>query len=407
MLAILVLGGTTVAIAGPAEDARMRELQAQIDALEQQAAAKRAIIATTHQQAESLKKAIALIQSQISAVQAELSATEAKIDKTEVEISTVEQEIEQKRAAMSRKRESIGRMVFFLDRIDQDNLIANLFKYRSLSDFVAQLHDIASVEREVMVVITDLKAAKADLEADKTELEEKHEVLEDLSEQAAQRAQQLAGVKGEKDRVLRTTKGQEAEYQRQLAIIEDQKSAFFKELREIELKVVSGGLYIVHVTATSVPPAGTKLFQKPEEKGFITQGYGCTKYARCGNSRGPYGGAPHNGVDISSGIGTPIMAIGAGKIVADGSNDGWGNWIAVQHTNNMVSVYAHMSTFAGLRAGADVTAGQVIGYEGKTGKVTGSHLHLTLYKEFFTYLNAKNQLNFNYFEGTLNPLNYM
>ena len=147
---------------------------------------------------------------------------------------------------------------------------------------------------------------------------------------------------------------------------------------------------------------------KPEDNAYITQGYGCTKYARCGNKYGPYGGAPHNGVDFSSGLGTPIKAIGAGQIVANGiNNSGWGNWIAIQHPNRMVSVYGHMSSFANLGIGAQVSAGQVIGYEGRTGKVTGSHLHLSLYREFFTYINASGQLNFNYFDGTLNPLNYM
>lgn len=409
IIVLVAIAMATVARADTAEEARMRDLQAQIDALEQQAAAKRAIIATTQAQADSLKKAIAIIQNQIAAVQAELSATEAKINKTQVAITLTQQEIAQKREEMSRKREAIGRMVFFLDRVDQDNLVASLFKYKSLSDFVSQLHDIANVQREILAVIEDIKSAKADLESNQTDLEQQQTELQQLSDEAAQRAQQLAGVKGEKTKVLTATKGQEAEYQKQLAAIEAQKSAFFTELRTLELKVVSGGLYIVHVKADAIPPVGTKLFTKPEDNAYITQGYGCTKYARCGNPRGAYGGAPHNGVDFSAGMGTPIKAIGAGQIVANGiNNPGWGNWIAIQHPNNMVSLYGHMSSFANLSVGAQVAQGQVIGYEGNTGKVTGSHLHLSLYKEFFTYVkDATGQLNFNYFEGTLNPLNYM
>lgn len=408
LIGTFFLGGG-YAHAETAENIRVKDLQAQIDALEQQAAAKRAIIATTHAQADTLNKAVALIQNQIYAVQAELNATEAKIDKTEVEIGSVEDQIAQKRKDMSRKRDSIGRMVFFLDRIDQDNLVANLFKYTSLSDFVSQLHDISNVEREILAVITDLKLTKASLETDKSDLETRQNELEDLSEQAVQRAQQLAGAKSEKNKVLVATKGKEAEYQKQLAAIEAQKSAFFNELRELEMKVVSGGLYIVHVKATAIPPKGTKLFVKPEENAYITQGFGCTKYARCGNKYGPYSGAPHNGVDFSAGLGTPIKAIGAGQIVANGlNNPGWGNWIAIQHTNNMVSLYGHMSSFAGLGVGSQVAAGTTIGYEGKTGKVTGSHLHLSLYADFFTYLKESNgQLSFNYFEGTINPLDYM
>jgi murein DD-endopeptidase MepM/ murein hydrolase activator NlpD len=172
----------------------------------------------------------------------------------------------------------------------------------------------------------------------------------------------------------------------------------------LELKVVSGGLYIVHVKADVVPPPGTKLFSWPEDNYYLTQGYGYTTYAK----RGAYGGAPHNGIDIASGFGTPIKAIGEGQIVANGSNKGWGNWIAIQHPNNMVSVYGHMSSLALLSVGSRVARGQVIGYEGNTGNATGSHLHLSLYREFFTYLKpATGELYFNYFEGSMDPRGYL
>lgn len=391
-----------------ADEQRMRELQAQIDALEQQASAKRAIIATTQQQADSLKREISILQNQIGAVQAQISATGAKIEKTNLEITGVQDQIMQKRDLISKKRETIGRMVFFLDQMDQENVVAGLFKYANLSEFLSQLHDVANIQQEILNVIDDLKDVKFALEQDKTVLEQKQQDLQRLSDEAAQRKQQLASVKGEKNRVLTVTKGQETAYQKQLVAIEEQKADFFKQLRELELKVISGGLYIVHITAATVPTKGTKLFIVPEDSVRITQGYGCTKYARCGNKRGPYGGSPHNGIDYAAGFGSPIKAIGGGRIVANGTNNGWGNWVAIQHPNNLVSVYAHMSSLSPLKVGAQVTTGQIIGYEGHTGQATGSHLHLSLYKEFFTYIKDSNgQLYFNYFDGSLNPSDYL
>src|SRR5207249_638923 len=99
--------------------------------------------------------------------------------------------------------------------------------------------------------------------------------------------------------------------------------------------VISGGLFIVHITANPIPAKG-QIFQWPEDGYRVTQGYGMTAYAK----RGAYGGAPHNGVDMASGYGSPIKAIGDGQIVANGTNDGWGNWVAIKHPNNLVSVYA-------------------------------------------------------------------
>ena len=190
-----------------------------------------------------------------------------------------------------------------------------------------------------------------------------------------------------------------------LADTERRKSLFFTELRELETRIIQGGIYIVHITAHNLPKKGTKLFKWPEDDFRTTQGYGMTTYAR----RGAYGGAPHNGVDIASGTGSIVKAIGDGEIVANGHNDGWGNWVAIKHPPyDLVSIYGHMSSLSFLRVGTQVKMGDIIGYEGSTGNSTGSHLHLSLYKEFFTYVKEKSgQLYFNYFEGSINPKDYL
>jgi murein DD-endopeptidase MepM/ murein hydrolase activator NlpD len=387
-----------------ADQARIQQLQAQIDALESQAARYRSGVAAEHAKADSLGREVAILKGQIGMIQAQITATEAKIGKTQIEIGDVQERIGHTRETISRKRETIGRMISFLDRQDHENLLASLFKYANLSGFFQQLHDAARMQGQVIAVIDELKDTKAELEADQGELLSKQAGLEELKGEAAQRKAALDGTKYQKDKLLRDTKGQEAQYQRQVAEVEKQKAALFTQMRELELKVISGGLYVVHIKADTIPPRGTKLFAMPEDNAHLTQGYGMTTYAR----RGAYGGAPHNGVDMAAGYGAPIKAIGDGLIVANGTNSAWGNWVAIQHPNNMTSVYAHMSSLSSLKVGSQVHTGQIIGYEGNTGKVTGSHLHLSLYREFFTYIKDKDgQLYFNYFEGSVNPMDYL
>jgi murein DD-endopeptidase MepM/ murein hydrolase activator NlpD len=99
-----------------------------------------------------------------------------------------------------------------------------------------------------------------------------------------------------------------------------------------------------------------------------------------------------------------------GVVLASGHNNGWGYWLAIRHPNlgNLVTLYAHLRSPAALANGTPVSKSSIIGYEGSTGNSTGSHLHLSVYSDFFTYINPKNnQLYFNYFEGTLNPLDYL
>lgn len=401
MLAVLA---PSWSVAASPEEIRMQELQRQIEALEKEASQYRDGIASEREKAASLNREISILRGQIGQIEAQIKSTDKKIALTSTEIETVEGEIAHKEALQDRKRDTIGRMIAFLDGRDREDILAQVFKYERLSDIVQQVHSVAIVQSTMLDIVSDLEQIKEELAHQKTQLQEKTATLQELKDQANQRKLQLASVNNEKARVLRVTKGQEATYQKQLTQVEAKKAEFFKELRELELKIISGGLYVVHITATSVPKKGTKLFTWPETGYRLTQSYGYTTYSR----RGAYGGAPHNGIDMAAGFGSEIKAIGAGKIVANGLNDGWGNWIAIQHENNMVSVYAHMSSLAPLRVGALVTQGQTIGYEGRTGNATGSHLHLSLYRDFFTYINEKkNQLYFNYFEGSLNPADYM
>ena len=244
------------------------------------------------------------------------------------------------------------------------------------------------------------------MEDNNNQLEQKKTELEALNKKQNDQKASLSGNKTNKSQLLAQTKGQEAQYQKLLNDVERKQNEFFTQLKELEGQALKSGAFIVHVTADATPPKGTKIFKWPEEDFYITQGYGMTSYAR----RGAYGGAPHNGVDISSGSGSAIGAAADGVILASGVNNGWGNWIAVRHSalGNLVSVYGHLKAPAALANGTQVSAGAIIGYEGATGNSTGSHLHLSVYRDFFTYINEKNgQLYFNYFDGTLNPLDYL
>ena len=85
---------------------------------------------------------------------------------------------------------------------------------------------------------------------------------------------------------------------------------------------------------------------------------------------------PHRGTDYAAPRGTPIKASGDGKVIFRGVKSGYGNVVILQHGGNITTLYAHMSKFASsVRSGSRVRQGQTIGYVGKTGLVTGVHLH--------------------------------
>jgi murein DD-endopeptidase MepM/ murein hydrolase activator NlpD len=84
---------------------------------------------------------------------------------------------------------------------------------------------------------------------------------------------------------------------------------------------------------------------------------------------------PHLGVDYAAPTGTPVVALGDGKLVAIGWSNGFGKSIQVKHRAGYDSYYGHLSRYAkGMKKSTQVNQGQVIGYVGMTGVATGPHL---------------------------------
>lgn len=90
---------------------------------------------------------------------------------------------------------------------------------------------------------------------------------------------------------------------------------------------------------------------------------------------------PHLGVDYAAGRGTPVMAVGDGVVVRASNMGGAGKTIKIRHNSIYRTHYMHLSGFKrGIKRGAKVKQGEVIGYVGSTGLATGPHLHFELWE---------------------------
>lgn len=100
---------------------------------------------------------------------------------------------------------------------------------------------------------------------------------------------------------------------------------------------------------------------------------------------------PHYGVDFAARPGTPVEAVADGRVTKAGWSGGYGRFVKIQHDAVYGSGYAHLVRIArGIKPGAVVTKGQVIGYVGSSGLATGPHLHFELYRhgKYIDPLNA-------------------
>ena len=98
--------------------------------------------------------------------------------------------------------------------------------------------------------------------------------------------------------------------------------------------------------------------------------------SRYGGRDAPTAGAStnHQALDIGAPAGSSIVAAGEGTVITSGYNNGYGNYVVIDHGDGTTTLYAHMQE-SSVSAGQHVSSEQVIGYVGSTGIATGPHLH--------------------------------
>lgn len=112
------------------------------------------------------------------------------------------------------------------------------------------------------------------------------------------------------------------------------------------------------------------LMKTPIDGARLSSGFGTRKHPILGYQKA------HKGVDFAAARGTPIMAAGDGVVERAGPYGSFGNYVRIRHAQGYKTAYAHMNAIKkGVRTGARVRQGEVIGYVGTTGRSTGPHLH--------------------------------
>lgn len=117
------------------------------------------------------------------------------------------------------------------------------------------------------------------------------------------------------------------------------------------------------------------LLRTPLDAARISSGFGMRRHPILGYSR------MHRGVDFAAPTGTPVYAAGEGSVTFAGWRGGYGRTVILRHAGGISTLYAHLSTIpGGIRPGARVRQGQVIGRVGSTGMSTGPHLHYEVHR---------------------------
>jgi len=411
LLLVPLLVGSLAAPAAPIAGAdELADAKAQQRALEQRIASQKRLIAAvnaaqqelrgriraTTTQLEGIAADLAVTRDRIAALVAEIDVVRASYERLVTELAALDGELarieaeetakkaelgererllaERIRAAYDEERTSLIEVVlsgesfadvltemsYQLDVAAQDRALAE--RIRSDRETLAALRQTIGITRDQTNLLRQETAAqKRELDARLVELEEAQEQLRKLE---AQTKKVLSEQKATYERLARD----KANLKQALANAAAARRRLQQRIDALIAEQLRRGNIPSEYNGTLRWPTG----------GAISQDFGCTGFGwepTIGNCRGF-----HQGIDIVAGYGTPVRAAGPGRVVycgwnyADGPDPAW--IVIVAHSERLQSWYAHMQ---GGRcpapAGSAVSTGEVIGYEGNTGRSTGAHTH--------------------------------
>lgn len=112
----------------------------------------------------------------------------------------------------------------------------------------------------------------------------------------------------------------------------------------------------------------------PPAAGSVSSKFGLRADPWTGESR------LHRGVDIAAASGSAVKSVAGGRVVFSGWLEGYGNLVAIDHGDGIVSRYGHNEINL-VQNGDEVAAGQEIALVGATGRATGPHLHFEVLRD--------------------------
>ncbi|TSA45480.1 hypothetical protein D4R51_01765 [bacterium] len=351
------------------KNTELQQIQNQRDALQAQ-------LNEISQSKKSLSKEIQSMNYKVNQLDLQQKANRLTVEKLTLEINSMSNNISQAKTDIQKRKETIVKLLQEMQSRDRMNLLTTIFQSGGLSESVERANTTITLNDSLMKSIDDLRNMQDDL-AKKLETEGQKKVQRQVEQTNLANTQViLKDQKNEKQDILSQTKDQEKVYQDQIAKLDEQQSAISKFIEDIEDQLRAS------FNPSLLPLKRPGVLEFPVSNAVVTQYYGPTKFAERA-----YRTKFHTGVDFNASIGTPILAVADGTISRTDNNDRgisrwnryqYGRYILIAHTNNLSSLYAHLSR-AIVKTGDIVKKGDLIGYSGNSGYTFGSHLHFGVY----------------------------
>lgn len=372
----LVMAVSCLPMSGRA--ASSREIQEQIDALEEKNAAIQKEINAIQGQYNANFKDMQDMVAQKESIDQELTLLNSKVETTNQQISAYSQliadtqeELEDAQLELRQLSEQHRQRVRVME--EQGNLTywEVIFQANSFIDLLDRLTMVEEINAADRKRIQQMRIAADIVSATQLNLETEKSSLEQTRVQLAEDEEALAEKRKQSDELLHELEKKAEEFELLLAKSEELQEELMQQIaaKEKDLKEAKYDEYLAKLALQGENPPSSATWITPVSGWRLSSPFGMRKHPVLGYSR------MHNGIDMACAQGTPIYATRAGKVTrAAYQAGGAGNYVSINHLDGFASIYMHMTHYV-VSAGQTVSQGQLIGYVGSTGISTGPHLH--------------------------------
>ncbi len=351
ILLILTILSTNIAVTLAATKS---ELQSEQNSINQQ-------IEETENEISAVKEEMSDTMKQIQDLNTQISGYESEIDELEYKISDLEKDIEEEQEKLNeaeknynKQEEALKNRIIAQYEAGETTYLDVLLGGGSLWDMVSNWYVVSEIADLDSKMLEQIEKNKIEIEEAKKSLETNKEQIEITKKNKEQKASALKSSQATKEQYINELEDDEKELNAELEKLKKENDAITKQLNAIANQY-SGKIENL---------GGTGTLQKPVKSGVIT----ATMYY----SSGKYHGALDYGVPI----GTEVYAAAEGVVLAAGrSNGGLGNYVCIQHSGGIRTLYGHGNGTFYVRVGDTVQKGQLIMLSGNSGNSTGPHLH--------------------------------
>lgn len=213
------------------------ELEAQLAELEHQIAEQQTNIEDNQKKQKTLKNEIGSLNAQISKLNLQIKAVDLSLTNVNQNIIETQRQINRTENKIGEHKDALGKAVRDLYEADTQGLMEIILANDTLSDFFANVNDIALVQNNIRIALSEIVKLRGELVGQKRELALEKEDTENLKNARESQRRSVASTQKEKNTILTVTKGKESEYQKLLK--EKQESA--SQIRSRIFELLGGG----------------------------------------------------------------------------------------------------------------------------------------------------------------------